>query len=167
MKWFYLILALLLFLLLQLVVADRISIGRVTPDFLVLIVIFFALHRRAIRGGIFGFVVGLLQDLANPAYLGLNALTKSLLGFFVGKAGAKTFPEGTLFLFVLFMFVSFGHDFVYLVFYHWPNMSGALVDMFTLALPSAAYTALFGLLIHKLLSIAGHKVVESIGKEGQ
>jgi rod shape-determining protein MreD len=167
MKWFYLILALLIFLLCQLVVADRIAIGRVAPDFLILVVAFFALHRRAVKGSVFGFVVGLLQDLSNPAFLGLNALTKSILGFTVGKAGTKTFPDNSLFLFVLFMLVSFGHDFVYLVFYHWPHMAGALAALFAVALPSAAYTALFGLITYKVLSVASPKVVESIGKEGQ
>ena len=116
---------------------------------------------------IFGFFVGLLQDLSNPAFFGLNALTKSILGYTVGKAGSKTFPENSLFMFILFMLVSFGHDFVYLMIYHWPNVAGALVAVFTSALPSAAYTALFGLLTHKFLSVAGPKVVESIGKEGQ
>ncbi len=167
MKLFYLILAVLVFLFLQLVVVDRITIGQIAPDFLILVVAFFALHRRAVQGSIFGFVIGLLQDLSNPAFLGLNALTKAILGYTVGKAGSKTFPENSLFLFILFMLVSFGHDFVYLMIYHWPNMGGALVALFTTALPSAAYTALFGLLTHKLLSVAGPKVVGSIGKEGQ
>jgi rod shape-determining protein MreD len=160
MKLFYLILAVLIFLLLQLVVAERITIGQIAPDFLVLIVAFFALYRRAVQGSVFGFFIGLLQDLSNPAFLGLNALTKAILGYTVGKAGSKTFPENSLFLFILFLLVSFGHDFVYLVIYHWPDLGGALVVLFTSALPSAAYTALFGLLTHKLLSIADPKVVE-------
>ena len=94
-------------------------------------------------------------------------MTKSILGYTVGKAGSKTFPENSLFMFILFMLVSFGHDVVYLMIYHWPNMAGALAAVFTSALPSAAYTAVFGLLTHKFLSVAGPKVVESIGKEGQ
>jgi rod shape-determining protein MreD len=167
MRWFYLILAILVFLLMQLVVADRIALGRVAPDFLVLIVAFFSLYRGAVRGSVFGFLLGFLQDLTNPGLLGLNALTKSILGYSVGKAGAKTFPENAPFLFVLFMTVSFGHDVVYLVFYHWPHVGSALAAIFTAALPSAAYTALFGVVVHKILSMANPKVVESLGKEGQ
>ena len=75
MKWFYLVVAVLVFLLMQVVVADRVALGPVTPDFLVLMVAFVALFRGAVRGSVFGFVIGFLQDLANPGYLGLNALT--------------------------------------------------------------------------------------------
>jgi rod shape-determining protein MreD len=167
MRWFYLVLIILMFLLLQLVVADRIAIGPVAPDFIILMVAYFALYRGTTRGAVFGFVIGFLQDLANPGLLGLNALTKSMLGFAVGKVGSKTFPENAPFLFAVLMAVSFGHDFVYLIFYRWPRLDSALAAAFTTALPSAAYTALFGVLVHKLISLAGPKVVESIGKEGQ
>jgi len=166
MKWFYLILVVLVFLLMQSVLADRIAIGRVTPDFMVLVVAFFALYRGPERGSVFGFVIGLIQDLSNPGFLGLNALTKSILGFTVGKAGTKTFPENASFLFVLFMAVTFGHDVLYLLFYHWPQVGAAMAAIFTVALPSAAYTALFGVVVHKMLASAGGEVVKSIGKEG-
>jgi rod shape-determining protein MreD len=166
MRLFYLILAILVFLLMQAVVAERIALGPVSPDFLALVVAIFALYRGPVRGSIFGFVIGFLQDLLNPGYLGLYALSKSVLGFAVGKAGTKTFPENILFLFILFMAAVFGHDVVYLLFYHWPRIGTALAAIFTVALPSAAYTALFGVLVHKLLAMAGPKVVRTIGKEG-
>jgi len=166
MRLFYLILVVLLFLLMQVVISDRIALGPVAPDFLILIVAIFALYRGAVQGSVLGFVIGFLQDLTNPGFLGLNALTKSLLGHAVGTTGAKTFSESSSFLFVLFMATSFGHDFVYLVFYHWPHMGTALVALFTSALPSAAYTAGFGVAAQKFLSLASPKVVESLGKEG-
>lgn len=167
MRWFYIILAILVFLLMQAVVADRIAWGPVAPDFLVLVVAFFALFKGTVPGAFFGFVIGLLQDLSNPGYLGLNALTKSILGFTVGKAGSKTFPENAPFLFALFMVVSFGHDVLYLVFYHWPHLGSAFAVAFAAALPSAAYTAIFGVVVHKFLSLAKPKVMESFGKERQ
>jgi rod shape-determining protein MreD len=149
----------------QVVLADRIALGPIAPDFLVLVVAFFALYRGAVQGAIFGFAVGFLQDLSNPEFLGLNALTKSILGFSVGKIGSKTVPENVPFLFVLFMSVTFGHDIIYLLFYHWPHMGSALAAIFGTALPSAAYTAMFGVVIHKLLALAGPEVADSIGQE--
>lgn len=165
MRWFYIILAILVFLLMQVVLADRIALGPIAPDFLVLVVAFYALYRGAVQGAIFGFAIGLLQDLSNPEFLGLNALTKSILGFSVGKIGSKTVPENVPFLFVLFMSVTFGHDLIYLLFYHWPHMGSALAAIFGTALPSAAYTAMFGVVIHKLLALAGPEVADSIGQE--
>jgi len=167
MRWFYIILAILVFLLMQVVLADRIALGPISPDFMVLVVAFFALYRGAVQAAIFGFAIGFLQDLSNPELLGLNALTKSILGFTVGKIGTKTVPDNIPFLFVLFMSVTFGHDIIYLLFYHWPRVGSSLAAIFGTALPSAAYTALFGVLVHKLLAFAGPEVAESVGKERQ
>jgi rod shape-determining protein MreD len=166
-KTFYLILAILFFLFMQIAVADWLSLGPVAPDFLVLIVVFFSLYRGAMRGSIFGFVVGFLQDLANPGFLGLNAMTKTVLGYAVGKVGTKTFPENAPFLFVLFSSVAFAHDVVYLVFFSWPDVASAFLLMLTSALPSAIYTGVFGVIVHRLLTTLGAKVVSAIGKEGQ
>ena len=162
MKTFYLILAILFFLFMQIVVADWLSLGSIAPDFLILVVVFFSLYRGATQGAIFGFVFGFLQDLANPGFLGLNALAKSLLGFTVGKIGSKTFPENVPFLFVLFSATAFG-----LVFFCWPDVASALLLMVTAALPSALYTAVFGVLVHRILTVLGAKVVSAFGKEGQ
>jgi len=167
MRWFYIILAVLVFLLMQVVLADRIALGPISPDFMVLVVAFFALYRGAVQAAIFGFAIGFLQDLSNPELLGLNALTKSILGFTVGKIGTKTVPDNIPFLFVLFMSVTFGHDIIYLLFYHWPRVGSSLAAIFVTALPSAAYTALFGVFVHKLLAFAGPEVAESVGKERQ
>jgi rod shape-determining protein MreD len=166
-KTFYLLLAILFFLLMQLVVADRIALGPVAPDFLILLVVFFSLYRGAVPGSIFGFFVGFLQDLANPGFLGLNALTKSIMGYAAGKISAKTFPENIPFLFVLFSSVAFGHDLIYLIFFNWPDIASFFLLLFTAALPSAVYTGLFGVLVHKLLTTFGAKVVSAFGKEGQ
>jgi len=166
-KPFFLILAILFFLLMQLSVAEWLSLGPVAPDFLILITVFFALYRGAIQGSIFGFVVGFLQDLANPGFLGLNALTKSVVGYAIGKIGTKTFPENVPFLVVLFSATAFGHDVVYLVFFSWPDVASAFLLMFSSALPSAIYTGVFGVIVHRLLTTLGAKVVSAIGKEGQ
>ena len=167
MRWFYIILVILAFLLMQVVLADRIALGPIAPDFMVLAVAFYALYRGAVQAAIFGFAVGFLQDLANPELLGLNALTKTILGFTVGKIGSKMVPDNIPFLFVLFMSVAFGHDFIYLVFYHWPRVGSSLATIFGVALPSAAYTAIFGVLVHRLLAMAGSEVAKSVGKERQ
>ena len=65
------------------------------------------------------------------------------------------------------MGASFGHDVIYLLVYQWPSVGSALVAIFATALPSAAYTALFAVVMNKLLALAGPKVVESFGKAGQ
>lgn len=167
MKTFYLFVGILLFLVMQAAIAGRIAIGNVAPDFVILMVVFFSLYRRSVQGALFGFVVGFLQDLGNPAFLGLNALVKSILGFMVGQVASKTFSESVPILYALFFVSALGHDLVYVLVFYWPRLGSAFATFFSQSLPSAAYSALFGVTIDRLASRLGRRVVTAIGKEGQ
>lgn len=167
MKFYQLVGVGLLLIIAQAVVADRIALGRIAPDFIILVVVLSALHRGTIAGSLTGFLMGLVQDLSNPGFLGLNALTKSLLGYFAGQAREKTFPENAVFLGGLFFVCALGHDIVYLIFFHWPGIGATFSAIFAIALPSAVYTALVGVLLHRLFVIVKSRVVVSAGKEGQ
>ena len=100
MKTFYLTLLVLILFLMQSIAADRISFGEIAPDFIILVILFFALHRGAVKGALFGFVIGFVQDLGNPTFLGLNALLKSITGYLMGRAGQKMIPENVILLFI-------------------------------------------------------------------
>jgi rod shape-determining protein MreD len=160
------IIGILVYLALQASVAHRIAIGSVEPDFIVVCVVLFGLQRGPIGGSLFGFLVGLIVDLGNPGSLGLNALAKTVLGYGAGRLGAATSP-GALVLFIVFFVASFAHDIIYLMVFMWPHMGGAFVSLFTVALPSALYTAVAGILVERLLAMLGAKVVTTLGQERQ
>lgn len=164
MKFLGPLLGLAVFVALQAAVAGRIAIGSIAPDFLLVCVVLFALQRGSIQGAVFGFLVGLVVDLTNPAYLGLNALTKTIVGFGAGVLGAATSP-GLVVLTMVFFFAALVNDTVYLFFYMWPRVGSAFLAVFTSALPSAVYTALAGVAVERLLAALGAKVVTSFGKE--
>jgi rod shape-determining protein MreD len=152
------------FLALQASLASRIALGAVGPDFVVVGVVLFALQRGPIQGSLFGFVLGLLVDLGNPGFLGLNALTKTVVGFAAGRMGSATSP-GSVVLFVVFLVAAFMHDVVYYFLYLWPRVGGALLSIVTVALPSALYTAIVGIVVERLLALMGAKLVTAGGKE--
>ena len=160
------ILTVVVFLGLQSTVASKIAIGGVAPDFIVVCVILFGLQRGPIVGSLFGFFAGFLVDLGNPGYLGLNALTKSLVGFAGGRLGSTASPGTLVLLFVIFL-AAWGHDIVYLLVYQWPRVDRAFISIFTNALPSAVYTSLAGIVVERLLALLGAKVVTRLGKERQ
>jgi rod shape-determining protein MreD len=160
------IIGILVYLALQASVAHRIAIGSVEPDFVVVCVVLFGLQRGPIAGSLFGFLVGLVVDLGNPGFLGLNALTKTVLGYGSGRLGAATSP-GVLILFIVFFVASFAHDILYLIVFMWPHLGNAFVTMFTVALPSALYTAVAGIVVERLLALVGARVVTSLGQERQ
>ena len=66
-----------------------ISVAGVTPDLPLIMVILLALRRGPELGCVAGFVTGLLQDATGGGLIGVQALTKGLIGFGIGVAGGR------------------------------------------------------------------------------
>ncbi len=66
-----------------------VSIAGVTPDLPLIMVVLLALRRGPEFGSLAGFVTGLLQDAAGGGLIGVQALTKAVIGFSIGVAGAR------------------------------------------------------------------------------
>ncbi len=154
----------LLFVLLQMLLAPRIALGEVTPDFMLLLVAYFAVRRAPERGAMVGFVVGLFQDLFNPELLGLNALSKSLIGYGVGVVGSKTDPDNALLLAALLASAAIANDFVYLLFFTGLHLGRFFMLWVTVSIPSAFYTALIGVVLHWVILRLDGKPGRSFGK---
>lgn len=154
----------IIFALLQMLVAPRIAIGNVSPDFMLLLVAYFAIDRKAEQGAMVGFLVGLFQDLFNPELLGLNALTKSVVGYGLSVAGSKTRPDNPLLMAALVMAAALANDLLYLLFFTGLHLGKTLILWTTVSVPSAVYTALMGIVVYKLASVLGSKAVRHLGK---
>jgi len=155
---------LFVFFLLQVFVSDAISFRSIGPDFPLLIVVYFAVFHGAIKGSIVGFIVGLLQDLFNPSFLGLNALTKSLVGYAMGRAGAQTERDNPLFLIAFFGIAALAHDFVYLLFFTGFHVGKFALAWVTISIPSALYTAVVGAIVHAIVLFSLIEAVRYVGK---
>ncbi|HET9252224.1 MAG TPA: rod shape-determining protein MreD [Candidatus Eisenbacteria bacterium] len=147
---------LLVVLVLQATLLYRIEIAGIRPDLLVAFVVYLAWMRGPVTGTIAGFGVGLLQDLDAPGPLGLNAFSKSLVAFLVAKAGFRVHRSNLGVRFAFFFLAMLAHDIVYFAVATGGELRAFLVQMLTVALPSALYTTVVVLL---LLAI-----VESMGK---
>jgi rod shape-determining protein MreD len=73
----------------QATLAPALRIADVAPDIPLIVVVLLALRRGAEFGCGAGFVAGLLQDVAAGGLLGVQALTKSLVGFGIGAVGSR------------------------------------------------------------------------------
>jgi len=65
------------------------SVAGVTPDLPLIMIILLSLRRGPEFGCLTGFVTGLLQDAAGGGLIGVQALTKAVIGFGIGVAGAR------------------------------------------------------------------------------
>ena len=69
--------------------APALRVGNVAPDIPLIVVVLLALRRGPEFGCLAGFVAGLLQDVAGGGLLGVQALTKGLVGFGIGCLGGR------------------------------------------------------------------------------
>lgn len=100
-------------ILLQDTVFNAISIAEGKPDFILILVVFFALFHGSVQGGLLGMLFGLIEDLMTGRFIGLNAICKGLTGFIVGQLSGRLYKNNFL-LPVITIFMS---TFLFSVFY--------------------------------------------------
>ena len=87
------ILLLLLAFVLQTTWVHLFEIAGLKPDLVLLVLVYTALRSGPVESTLLGFGIGFIQDLYAPADLGLNALTKSVVGFSVGYGRSGVVAE--------------------------------------------------------------------------
>ncbi|WP_054692026.1 rod shape-determining protein MreD [Syntrophomonas palmitatica] len=94
----YVVLALLpwLAIFLQSTVFSIYSINGTVPDLVLIFVSFFALINGAIRGTVYGFLCGMLEDLFTGRFIGVNALSKALTAYILGRIQTVVFKDNLL-----------------------------------------------------------------------
>lgn len=93
-------------LLIQLTLINSITILGLKPDLIMVVVVVFSLLKGEKEGTISGFASGLLQDIFSTGLLGINALTKTVIGFTCGILKEKIFYEHILFLIPVITFIA-------------------------------------------------------------
>jgi len=102
---------------------------------------------------IVGFILGLIVDAEQPDYLGLHALSLSVIGF-ASAAAWEHLVRGSLFVQICVLFgAALTHDIIYYVFYYRNHL-----DMFgrfflRFGLLGSAYTAAFAVVIYILARV--------------
>jgi rod shape-determining protein MreD len=129
----------------QATVVPALRIGDVAPDLPLILIVLLALRRGPEVGCLAGFAAGLLQDAAGGGLIGVQALTKALVGFAVGALagglrGTQPLVQvpGLALLTVVEGLVRFG----LLKLFHFPAPFGEL--MLYVVLPQALYNGFLG-----------------------
>ena len=122
-----------------------VTVGGVTPDLPLIMVILLALRRGPEFGCLAGFVTGLLQDAAGGGLIGVQGLTKAVIGFGIGVAGERLRVSQPLVQvpgLVVLTFVEGLARFALLQIFRFPAPFGEL--MVYVVLPQALYNGFLG-----------------------
>jgi rod shape-determining protein MreD len=91
-----LLLVIALLILLHFYVRPRLWSSRVSPDFLLMALVFFAMRSGPGTGAVAGFLVGLVDDALTPAHFGAAALAHTIVGYLAAWARALFFADNLL-----------------------------------------------------------------------
>ena len=151
MKTIRIVLLAALIFVLQLKVVPSIGLLGVAPDLVIVFLVALVLERGPVAAVIIGFALGFLQDLGNASFLGMNALSKSLIAYGVSRFGAGFIPESVLFRGLLIFAASLCSEIVSLIVTTGFDLSVIAMSFFRYSILSALYTALVGLLVFAVI----------------
>jgi rod shape-determining protein MreD len=131
--------------LLHFYLRPRLWSARVSPDFLLIALVFFAMRAGPGAGAIAGFLVGLVTDALTPAAFGAGALAHTVVGYLAAWGRAVFFADNLL-INAAFVAVALWVRDLLLLLASGTSQGGLLVEL-TLNSPlQALSTAVFALL---------------------
>ncbi len=91
----YILLTILPFLaiFLQSTFFNNYTINGAVPDMVLVFVIFYALLNGGDKGALYGLFCGLLEDLYMGRFIGMNAISKSITAYIIGRLQGRVFEE--------------------------------------------------------------------------
>lgn len=91
-----LVLVMALLVLLHFYLRPRLWSARVSPDFLLIALVFFAMRAGPGAGAVAGFAVGVVNDALTPAAFGAGALAHTVVGYLAAWGRAVFFADNLL-----------------------------------------------------------------------
>ncbi|MBE0446890.1 MAG: rod shape-determining protein MreD [Actinobacteria bacterium] len=138
----------------QAAVVPHISIAGAKPDVILIIAALYGFMYGPSAGSLAGFTGGLLGDLLIGSHVGLDLLSKSIVGFFAGLVQRTIFIENIL-LPMLAIFVATGlNEFIYIGFM---LLLGEAVPLKLLIVKTILPSALYNSLLTPFIYLAAHR----------
>ena len=134
-------------LLLQASWVDSLAIFGITPDVVIIILVYIGITRGQIEATALGFMSGLLIDIYNPGTgLGINALANSLVGFAVGYSRLGIVSEDIQVQAAVLFAATLLHDIIFFIFLLDP------IKILSIGLGTGLYTTAVGLVLSVALT---------------
>ncbi len=143
---------LLVFLLLQLGVANEISIGRVKPDILLVATICWGLFEGPSRGALFGFFGGLLEDAFTTAVMGVGAFAKTVMGYISGELRQRMISKSVVWPMLVVSAGTMLHEIIKFATWTMVGLEPRPTFSFGIISGVAFYNAVLTLAVHPILS---------------
>lgn len=145
----YYSIAALLIIIFQISVVNFIEIGGLTPNLMIILVVWISLSEGQLTGILAGFLVGLLFDISTFDLIGTNALAQTVNGFISGFFHREGKEDLTLrrFGFITTVFISsVSHNLVYFFLYLKLSELDFFSFFFKYGIATSLYTTVFAVI---------------------
>ena len=133
-----------LFLVLQLLLVDFLSLNQIRPDFLVIFILYLSMIKGKIYGMTIGFSIGILSNLFGVgSYFGLEPLSLTIVGYLSGYL--KNIYEKVLpYIFHMLWILIILFHFLIICYFRYQNIYiSDLIEFLFIWLATTSYTMLF------------------------
>jgi rod shape-determining protein MreD len=156
MKYIFYTLSFIIVILFEMTISDLLSIRGISPRFSIVVLAYVGLVEGRARSTTIGFVFGLFQDLVGSGLIGLNALTKSVIGFFFGQFVGISRTHRILAPGLIIFMADLSHNFLVALFVPYEPFATVLVR----SVLSGIYTMLVGMIIFAFLTESAWQRIE-------
>lgn len=136
--------------LLQNTVFNVLAVAGGKPDFILILVVFFAIFRGPVQGGLLGIGLGLLEDLMIGRFIGINALCKGLIGYLAGTVEKRLYKNNFLVPMAALAVATFVQTFIYWLLSCLIGSIVGLDEMLLVAIPDSVYNMCFAPIIYAI-----------------
>ena len=123
---------------------------QITPDLVLIGVVYLGIRKGKISGSIGGFVSGLILDVLSFSFLGLSALSKATAGFISGFFNSENkidrYTESYEFVLIVFLSSLFNNFLYFSLYFQGTSLNIPLI-IIRYVLPTAIYTALLSIIL--------------------
>jgi rod shape-determining protein MreD len=121
----------------------------ITPDIVLIGLVYIGIKKGKITGSVGGFIVGLIYDFLSFLFLGLMAFSKSTAGFIAGffnnENKIERYTKSYIFVFIVF-FCSVCNNIIYFTLYFQGTSLSFQDIILRYVIPGAIYTAFFSII---------------------
>jgi len=160
---FRVIIGSLIVFILQVTMVPRMTVGGISPDLMVILLVILVKGKNAVFAVVVGFLLGFLQDLGNASYLGMNALAKSVVGYGIFQACGGLFPDNVIFRGLLILGASLVNDIIILTITTSVSLTDIFSWFFKFSVLSGISTAVIGVIVLEIINAATRRRTRTDG----
>ena len=151
------ILLIVLAVFLQTSWGHTVSIAGISPDFVLLVLVYIGITGGQIEATVFGFCSGFLIDIYAPETLGINTLSNAVVGFAVGFFRVGVVAEDLQVQALILFLATLLHDFIFFTIYSISEPLNIFFLFLRYGLGTAVYTTVLGISLSLVMARIFHK----------